>query len=87
MTAALEMWFEKHPGKWPFQCPDDIQYWSQCIEATRKRYNYGNHLKNEIMWYYRNGLIIPPGIVQEFEALIEESLAQDDWLEQESLQP
>lgn len=52
VRMALQRWWKRHPGKWPYMVPEDIDYWLECLSLARER-TRGNLLVMEILWYLK----------------------------------
>jgi len=52
VRMALRKWWTKYPGKWPYQEPEAVGFWLQCLSEARYRLR-GEMLIQEIEWYMR----------------------------------
>lgn len=59
VLAALDIWFRKHPNAWPYERPEDLAYWLQCLKHARKRFSKGLDALNDAIWYANHGVLLP----------------------------
>jgi hypothetical protein len=52
VVLALRRWWTKHPGLWPYQAPEDLRYWLECLHYGKSRLR-GELFLREVEWYLK----------------------------------
>lgn len=51
VITALRLWWQQHPGEWPYERPDEMSYWLTCLKRSQAYYSRAWRLREDIAWY------------------------------------